>query len=127
MSTDETIQAAYATAKNYPDLAQKLVNTGVQSYTVEVSSGAILYRLDAGETSLHLKKTEPKAISSMFDTTQTIQAIRDNQAGKTDYAEFMNAIARAGVRFYDAILTGVNKRVIYIGLGGYYEEKIPIV
>ena len=126
MSTDETIQAAYATAQSYPDLAQKLVDAGVQSYTVEVSSGTILYRLAAGETRLHPKKAEPRAIASSFDPTQTIQAIRDNQTEKTDYVEFMQAIARAGVRFYDAILTGANKRVIYIGIGGYYEEQIPI-
>lgn len=126
MSTQEQINQAYTTAKNYPDLAQKLVDAGVQSYSVEVSSGIILYRLADGETILHSNAVEPRRISTTFDQPETIGAIRDNQQGKSDYPGFMAAIARAGVRFYDAILTGGNKRVIYVGIGGYYEEKIPI-
>ena len=126
MSIEETIRQAYETAKNYPDLAQKLVDAGVQSYSVEVSSGIIIYRLADGETVLHQNKMKPLMLALAFDSNLTIKAIHDNQEGKSDYPGFMNAIANAGVRFYDAILTGPNKRVIYIGIGGNYEEKIPI-
>ncbi|MVM28731.1 DUF1398 domain-containing protein [Spirosoma sp. HMF4905] len=126
MSIEELVKQAYATAKNYPDLAQKLVDAGVQSYTVEVSSSSILYRLAEGETLLHATVMEPRPITTTFDEAGTIQAIRDNQQGKTDYPQFMSEIAQAGVRFYDAILTGLNKRVIYVGIGGHYDEKIPI-
>jgi len=126
MAEEELIKQAYTSAKNYPDLAQKLVDAGVQSYTIEVSSGIILYRLAHGETLLHSNVMEPRAISLAFDQDATIKAIRDNQEGKTDFPAFSNGIAQAGARFYDAILTGDNKRVIYIGMGGHYEEKIPI-
>lgn len=126
MSTEERVKHAYATAQNYPDLAQKLIDAGVQSYSVEVSSGIILYRLANGQTLLHQGLNEPRYIATMFNSTQTIQAIRDNQQGKTDYPTFMRTIAGAGVRFYDAILTGPDKRVIYTGINGYYDEKIPI-
>ncbi len=126
MAQEELIKQAYTNAKNYPDLAQKLVDAGVQSYTVEVSSGIMLYRLADGETLLHTNIMDPRAIGIAFDQDGTIKVIRDNQEGKTDFPAFMNGIAQAGVRFYDAILTGVNKRVIYIGMGGHYEEKIPI-
>ncbi|WP_420150158.1 DUF1398 family protein [Spirosoma sp.] len=126
MSIEETIQQAYTTAKNYPDLAQKLADAGVQSYTVEVSSGNILYRFADGATLLHPNVIEPRAIATTFDQNGTIRSIRENQQGKSDYSGFMDAIAQAGVRFYDAILTGSNKRVIYIGIGGFYEERIPI-
>lgn len=126
MSTEEVIKQAYATARNYPDLAQKLVEAGIQSYTVEVSSSTILYRLADGKTLLHASEIEPRAIATVFDETDTIQAIRANQQGKTDYPQFMEGIAQAGVRFYDAILTGTNKRVIYVGIGGHYDETIPI-
>ncbi|GAB4046293.1 DUF1398 family protein [Spirosoma litoris] len=126
MSTEERLKQAYATAKNYPDLAQKLVEAGVHSYTVEVSSSIILYRLADGETLLHASTTALRVIAANFDEATTIQAIRDNQQGKTDYPQFMRDIAQAGVRFYDAILTGANKRVIYVGIGGHYDEKIPI-
>ena len=121
-----SIKEAYATAQNYPDLAQKLIEAGVESYTVDVSSTIILYRLAAGKVLLHTNAIEPRVISTAFDQAGTIQAVRDNQQGKTDYPQFMNDIAKAGVRFYDAILTGTNKRVIYVGMGGHYDEKIPI-
>ncbi|MFD2933564.1 DUF1398 family protein [Spirosoma flavum] len=124
MVQEEAITQAYATAKNYPDLAQKLVDAGVQSYTVEVSSGSMLYKLAEGKTTIHTNIMEPRIIMSAFDRDRAIAAIRDNQEGKTDFPAFMNGIAQAGVRFYDAILTGTNKRVIYIGMGGHYEEEI---
>lgn len=126
MLQEELISQAYATAKNYPDLAQKLVDAGVQSYTVDVSSGIILYKLAEGACLVHTNVMEPRNINHAFNQKGTVKAIRDNQEGKTDFSAFMNEIAHAGVRFYDAILSGTKKRVIYVGMGGQYEEMIPI-
>ncbi|GAB4023600.1 DUF1398 family protein [Spirosoma koreense] len=126
MLVEERIRRAYATAQNYPDLAQKLIEAGVESYTVEVSSGIVLYRLAEGATTLHANGIEPRPIAPTFDQAKTVQAIRANQTGEIDYPGFMEAIAQAGVRFYDAILNGADKRVIYVGVGGCYEETIPI-
>ncbi|TSD64931.1 DUF1398 domain-containing protein [Inquilinus sp. KBS0705] len=126
MKTEEKVQQAYATAKNYPDLAAKLAAVGIESYTVEVSTTAIIYRLSGGETLLHNNSNvAPRMIGLNFNRAQVIQAIRDNQQGKTNFPEFMQGIADAGVRFYEATLIGNNKRVNYIGLGGFYEELIP--
>jgi uncharacterized protein YbcV (DUF1398 family) len=126
METEEKIQAAYKSAKTYPELVKMLISAGIQSYTVEVSTGSILYRLAAGENHLHQKSAEPKQIEKNFSEEQTIKAIRDNQQGKSDYPTFMDDIAKAGVRFYEATLAGNRKRVTYIGIGGYYEELIPV-
>ncbi len=125
MTIAEEIKAAYASARNYPELADKLSYAGIRSYTVEVSTGITLYRLDYGSVHLHTSTADPRILSRDFDETLTIQAIRDNQQGKIDYPGFMNALAAAGVRFYEATLTGNNKRVTYIGIGGFYEETIP--
>ena len=70
---------------------------------------------------------EPRSIEAQFNEGKTIVAIRDNQQGKSDYPTFINDIARAGVRFYEATLNGNNKRVTYIGGGGSYEELIRAV
>jgi uncharacterized protein YbcV (DUF1398 family) len=126
MEIEDKIQAAYKSAKNYPELVKMLISAGIQSYTVEVSTGIILYRLAAGESHLHQKSTEPKQIEKNFSEALTVKAIRDNQQGKSDYPTFMNDIAKAGVRFYEATLSGSRKRVVYIGIGGYYEELIPL-
>jgi len=126
MELKDKIQECYKKAINYPDLVRHLIQIGIESYTVEVSSRAIFYRLAQGQTVLHPGNLEPRGISPTFDEIKTIQAIRNNQQGKTDYPGFMTEIANAGVRFYEATLNGPKKRVTYIGIGGSYEEAIPI-
>ena len=126
MAIAEDIKAAYFSARNYPELAGKLIFAGVLSYTVEVPTGITLYRLADGAIHLHTSIAEPREIAARFDEGLTIQAIRDNQQEKTDYTGFISDIAKAGVRFYEATLNGTNKRVTYIGTGGFYEEPIPI-
>jgi uncharacterized protein YbcV (DUF1398 family) len=125
MAIPENIKAAYASAKNYLDLVSKLINGGVQSYTVDVATGTTIYRLKDDSIHFNTNTNEPREIAKKFDEALTIQAIRDNQQGKTDYPGFMNGIAKAGVRFYEASLNP-NKRITYIGSGGFYEEAIPI-
>ena len=105
---------------------KKLIEAGVQSYTVDIATSAILYRLCDGENILHTEMHPPREIMIPFNEQETIQAIRENQQGKSDYPGFMNAIAKAGVRFYEATLNGNNKRVTYVGTGGSYEETIPV-
>lgn len=125
MDIQEQIGQAYKSASNYPSLVKELIKLGIRSYTVETVSGTILYRLSEGENVLHEGNGE-RTVSSQFDRELTIQAIRDNQQGKSDYPGFMLAIALAGVRFYEATLEGNNKRVTYIGSGGSHEENIPV-
>jgi len=84
-----------------------------------------LYRFTAGENVLQQGNISARRINENFNEQNTIAAVRNNQQGKTDYPGFMNEIADAGVRFYEATLCGDNKRVTYIGIGGFYEEKIP--
>ena len=126
MTISEKIKAAYAAAKNYPDLAARLLSAGVLSYTVDTSSSLIIYRLDEGQIHLGGHASTPLAITPYFDEALTVNAIRDNQQGKTTYPQFMQGIAEAGVRFYEASLKTEKPKVTYIGIGGYYEEEIPM-
>ena len=127
MEHSEKIKACYKAATNYPDLAKRLHEIGVESYTVDTASGTILYRFSEGQTVLHPGTIAARTINENFNEQKTIEAIRNNQQGKTDYPTFMNEIAEAGARFYEATLNGTNKRVTYIGIGGFYEERIPQV
>ncbi len=122
---NDKINDCYKAALNYPDLAKRLNQIGVESYTVDTASSTILYRFANGENILHEGNIVARTINENFDEEKTIQAVRNNQQGKTDYPGFMNEIAEAGVRFYEATLNGQNKRVAYIGIGGFYEEQIP--
>lgn len=125
MENNEKIKVCYQAASNYPDLAKRLNQIGVESYTVDTASSIILYRFSSGENILHQGNITSRNIDENFDEEKAIKAIRNNQQGKTDYPCFMNEIAKAGVRFYEATLNGQNKRVTYIGIGGFYEEQIP--
>lgn len=125
MNHNDDIKACYRTAKNYPDLAKRLSEIGVVSYTVDTASGTILYRFAGGEHVLHPGSNVIRFINENFSEPKTVQAVRNSQQGKTDYPGFMNEIAEAGVRFYEATLSGQRKRVTYIGSGGSYEEMIP--
>ena len=126
MSLDEQIQEAYKTSASYPEAVKKLIAIGVQSYSVEVTTGIMLYRFNNGENVVHQQTTVARQVSGNFNHEATVQAVRNTQQGKTDYTAFMNEIAKAGIRFYEATFTG-NKRVTYLGIGGMYEEAIPFL
>jgi uncharacterized protein YbcV (DUF1398 family) len=121
----EQIKEAYQTATSYPNLVTKLISIGVQSYTVEVANGIVLYRFNGGVHELHLQNSIVRVVMDEFNSDLTVKAVKDNQPGKTTFPEFLNDIAKAGVRFYEATFTG-NLRVTYIGAGGFYEEAIPV-
>lgn len=119
------IKQAYNGIKSYPELVKNLLSIGVLSYTVDTATGAILYRFFGGEIHLHPGEAG-RTINPKFSNEDTVKAIRKNQQGKSTYPEFMDDIASAGVRFYEATLEGNRKRVTYIGTGGSYEELIPL-
>jgi hypothetical protein len=125
MTLAEQINEAYQTATSYPNLVAKLISIGVQSYTVEVSTGIALFRFNVGVHELHLQNNIARVVNDDFNYDLTVKAVKDNQQGKTTFPEFLNDIAKAGVRFYEATFTG-NLRVTYIGAGGFYEEAIPL-
>ncbi len=125
MELHDKIQNAYKACKNYPELAKALAEIGVQSYTVDVSTGTILYRFLEGNTVLHEGQGTIRHIAEKFNLDETVETLRSSQQGKITYPEFMMGIAKSGVRFYEATLNGNKKRVTYIGTGGSYEELIP--
>lgn len=126
MTIDEKIHEAYRNSNNYLELVQMLIAAGVQSYTVDVATDIKLYRLDDHCTVLHSEEKAPRAIADTINVARVQECIKASQARQMSYAEFMPAIAEAGVRFYDAVLSGPNKRVNYIGNGGNHEEIIPL-
>jgi uncharacterized protein YbcV (DUF1398 family) len=119
------IKECYKAASSYPDLAKRLGEIGVESYTVDTASNTILYRFNEGHNIIHQGNISKRVIKEGFGELKTIAAIRNNRQGNTDYPGFMNEIADSGVLFYEATLVGQNKRVTYIRTGGFYEEQIP--
>lgn len=126
MTIDEKIHEAYRNSNNYLELVQMLIAAGVQSYTVDVATDIKLYRLSNHSTVLHSEEKAPRIIADTINVVRVQECIKASQACEMSYAEFMPAIAEAGVRFYDAQLAGPSKKVNYIGNGGNHEEFIPL-
>ena len=125
-SLHDQINDIYKSAKSYPEVVKRLIDLGVETYTVDVATSTILYRCAEGVHVVHRTPATLRPIGQAFDSKGVVQAIRDNQQGKSDYPTFMNAIANAGVRFYEATLVGSAKRVTYISPEGHHEERIPL-
>lgn len=124
MNIAEKIEESYKESKNYPELVGKLIGLGVLNYTVDVNTGLTLFRFADGVTFLNRAHISNRKVNENFSREATFMAVKNTQQGKTTYPEFMDEIAAAGVKFYEATLSG-KKRVTYIGAQGEYEEEIP--
>jgi uncharacterized protein YbcV (DUF1398 family) len=126
MEFSNAIKSAYDTAMKekakYPQLAKLLIQAGVRFYVVDVSNGNTTYYGNGMHS--HTGGPERK-ISKNFSKEKAISALRLTQEGKTNYLQFLDGIAEAGIQTYLADLE--NARVIYIGHGEAYEEEIPAI
>jgi uncharacterized protein YbcV (DUF1398 family) len=123
---DEKIHEAYRDSNNYIELVQLLIAAGIQTYTVDVATDIKLYRLSNHTNVLHAETKPSRPIAETIDVEKVKAAIKASQSRAISYAEFMSAIAAAGVRFYEAVLVGNQKQVNYIGNGGHHIEPIPL-
>jgi uncharacterized protein YbcV (DUF1398 family) len=124
MDTMQRIRNAYKMARDYPSLMSMLIDIGVASYTVDVATSTVLYRMPEGENIIHVSDVVPREIARSFNKKQVTQAIKDKREDKIDYPVFMNELAKSGVRFYEATLNGTSKKVTYIGPDDHFEEKV---
>ncbi len=128
---DSTITAildqARAKAKNYPQYAYLLNQSGIQHYRVELPAHTITY---------YGADTEDKAVVAgvaiagagqihPFDEAGVIAALRANQEGRTDFETFLKDIWAVGITHYIADL---QERVVkyYAADGQFYAENYPL-
>lgn len=100
MDIQESLQVACVAAERYSELVARLLEIGIQSYTVDVATGIVFYRLADGAHILHYPETANRTIAPYFGREATIQAVRDSRQKKIDYPGFMDAVAAAGVYLY---------------------------
>ena len=120
------INNAYVVATSYPEIVRNLIALGVESYTVDAATDVTIFRIGGGETVTRFSNGEFRVSAKDFDATEVKNAIVAKQTGESDYHGFMDHIARAGVRLYEATLIGDNKRVEYFGVGDSHIEAIPV-
>ncbi len=119
---------AKAKARNYPQFAYLLNQSGIQKYRVELPTHVITYY---GNREDQVWSVGGEAIADAaqsphsFDEAGVVAALRANQEGRTDFKTFLQQIWLSGITYYDADLQG--RIVTYYGADGqFYAEHFPL-
>lgn len=111
----------------FPYLAETLRAAGVSTNEWNLPSCQSVYITDEGPIVMQGTPLTSGIVDiPAFNETAIIQALREDQAGKTTFPEFLEAIWKAGVVRYVVYFDA--RTVIYQGIyGDEYEESYPIV
>ncbi|MFJ9822115.1 DUF1398 family protein [Streptomyces sp. NPDC101151] len=111
----------------FPYLAESLRQAGVSRCRMTVPSNAMLYLTEAGSV---VVQGEPLVTGMTgvvpFDRAALVTALRADQAGETEFPEFVQGCWNAGVVWYDVDLTA--RTCTYYGSDGdNYTERYAAV
>lgn len=108
----------------YPKTFTALKEAGVESYEVEIAHHKTTY-FGGGKTYVEETQTpKPLEVSPTFNSSGVEASLRIHQAGKTDFPQFLDGIAKNGV--YKYIVDMSKRTVSYMGLKGeMFSEAIP--
>lgn len=120
----DTFTASAAGQLKFPEAVGALLSAGVESYFVDTARMEEIAYLRDGSSVSH-KMTLPPCMAAIdFSADRLIAAIRDAQADRIRYPEFLQRATAAGVLGYWAFLDG--RQVVYIGrLGQQHIERFP--
>lgn len=120
----ETFAASEEGQLRFPEVLARLTVEGVESYFVDTSRGEEIAYLRDGSTVLHKMKLSAPPAAKDFSPSELVAAIRDAQADRIRYPEFLQRATAAGVLAYWVFLDG--RHVAYIGrLGQQHIERFP--
>lgn len=127
MNTDtiaECMKLSFADTP-FPQVVQRLVGAGVNSYTADLVKLRNTYYDTGGEAldeALPLK--DGPAIAPAFDSAAVASTVKAIQRGEIGYAEFLRRIMKAGCSRYEVFIAG--RKAMYFGRdGGFYTEPFP--
>lgn len=112
----DSIQKSMTGEISFPQVVKMLVETGIESYHVDLVRGENTYYLSTGKNYVADVAPKSKNIAKDFSAQHVAAAIKSAQAGEIKYEEFLQKIMDAGTVFYIAYLQG--KKVIYLGRNG---------
>ncbi|MFJ3233645.1 DUF1398 family protein [Streptomyces sp. NPDC086787] len=123
----ESAAAVRPRVGGFPYFAEALRQAGVTGIRMVVPSNAALYLTDAGPVAA---QGEPLVTGMVdvapFDRAALIAALRADQAGETDFPEFLRGCWKAGITRFDVDLAA--RTCTYHGADGdSYIETYPAV
>ncbi len=122
----KTLAGSLAGRVAFPEVVGTMIAEGVESYRADLVRMEEIFYAPDGET--HVEKIDfpAKPIGEEFVVAGLIAAIRDSQAGRCRYPEFLTRAMAAGTTSYVVFLNG--KKVIYFGRKGeFHIEEFPQV
>jgi uncharacterized protein YbcV (DUF1398 family) len=121
---NECMAASFADTP-FPQVVQRLVGAGVQSYTADlIKLRNTYYGNDAEAYDEPLPLKDGPAIAPAFDDTRVAASVKAIQRGEISYAEFLRRIMAAGCSHYEVFIAG--RKAMYFGReGAFYTEPFP--
>lgn len=120
----DKIRSAHSSAASFTELVHELSEVGVDSYTIDVASGIFIYRFNDGRREIHSSEFEPRKVTLYFDIEHLKKAINKLKEGDYDGVSFLNNMAKSGVRMVEVVLGDLERRMIYMGLGGHLIDSL---
>jgi uncharacterized protein YbcV (DUF1398 family) len=109
----------------YPKIFNALKDAGVEYYETDVATHHLVYHGSGDSfTEAPPPNFTPISPAATFDAAAVRQAIQRNQSKQTDYSQFLQEIAAAGVVKYRVDMSA--RTVSYLGSASeQYVEKVP--
>lgn len=116
-SADESI--------TFPEVVQKLIAAGVESYYADLRQHRKTYYMPDGSAhTVQDESLEAYPVAADFSADAVRDAVKSIQRGEIQYREFLRQITAAGAATYSVYIAG--KRAIYTGRkGDSYTEWFP--
>jgi uncharacterized protein YbcV (DUF1398 family) len=108
----------------FPEVISRLDKAGIESYIANMLMSNKIYYNQNEAHEVHLNIKAERKVAAAFNRDNVVQALRDIQAQKIGYQEFLKRIMNAGVIYYLVFIKG--RKAIYMGRNGeQYIEEFP--
>jgi uncharacterized protein YbcV (DUF1398 family) len=109
----------------FPQVVQRLVGAGVNSYTADLIKLRNTYYDTGGEAyDEPLPLRDGPAIAPAFDAAAVAATVKAIQRAEIGYVEFLRRIMRSGCAHYEVFIAG--RKAMYFGRdGAFYTEPFP--
>lgn len=111
----------------YPKTFEAYKTAGITSYTVRLGENFQSHYVGNGENFEHneLQNYKPLKVSNQFSSNGVKEAIMDHTHAKTNYNEFLEEIAKAGVSHYQVNMLTREIRYFNPDETLYHQEIVP--
>jgi uncharacterized protein YbcV (DUF1398 family) len=120
------LNAAHDGSLSFPRIVGKLIDAGIEGYTVDYRRNSQTYYLPDGDSVTMDMQSSARGVAAAFDATEIERLVRWAQANPSDYSyvAFCEKAKDAGCAGY--LVSFLGRRVVYFGrTGETHVEHFP--